>query len=112
MAYDEFLAERIQQKLEERHIVFEAKKMFGGICYLVDDKMCLGIIKEKMMVRLEPEKQQKYLEKNGAREMDFTHRPMKGFLYIDPIGIDQDTELDYWITEALAYNPKAKKSKK
>jgi hypothetical protein len=53
MAYDEFLAERIRRVLTENHVSFEEKKMMGGLCYMVDDKMCLGVVKEKLMARLD-----------------------------------------------------------
>jgi len=112
MAYDEYLADRIRLKFKELNISFEDKKMMGGLCFLVDDKMCVGIIKEKMMARIDPEKTEEAFKKKGCREMDFTHKPMKGFIYVEPEGIDQDEELAYFIRLALEYNPMAKSSKK
>jgi TfoX/Sxy family transcriptional regulator of competence genes len=55
MAYDEYLADRIRKIFRDHHVEFEEKKMMGGICYLVDDKMCAGIVKNKMMARIDPE---------------------------------------------------------
>ena len=55
MAYDEYLSERINRVFKEKRVNFEAKKMMGGLCYLVDEKMCVGIVKEKLMVRLDPD---------------------------------------------------------
>jgi len=112
MAYDEYLAERIRHKFKELDVPFEDKKMMGGICFLVDDKMCVGVIKEKLMARIDPEKSGEAFKKKGCREMDFTHRPMKGFIFVDPEGIDHDRELEYFIRLALEYNPMAKASKK
>ena len=112
MAYDEFLADRIRHKFQELEISFEAKKMMGGICFLVNDKMCVGIVNNKMMARIDPGKTEEAFLKPGCHEMDFTHRPMKGFIFVEPEGIDQDQDLEYFIRLAMAYNPLAKSSKK
>ncbi len=112
MAYDEFLAGRIRRALEEHGIFYEEKKMMGGVCYLVNGKMCLGITKDKLMARIDPEKYDEALSKKGGREMDFTGRPMKGFVFVEPEGFDLETDLDYWVRLALEFNPKAKLSKK
>jgi len=112
MAYDEYLAERIRHKFKELDIPFEDKKMMGGICFLVNDKMCVGIVKEKMMARIDPDKTAEAFARKGCHEMDFTHKPMKGFIFVEPEGIDQDNDLEYFIRLALEYNPLAKSSKK
>jgi TfoX/Sxy family transcriptional regulator of competence genes len=112
MAFDEFLADRIQHSLKRNHITFEAKRMMGGLCYLVDNKMCLGVIKNKLMARIDPDKYFHALTLKGCHEMDFTGRPMAGYVFVEPEGIDMDDELDYWVKLALEYNPKAKSSKK
>lgn len=112
MAYDEYLADRIRHKFREMNVLFEDKKMMGGICFLVDDKMCVGIVKEKMMARIDPGKTEEAFLKPGCHDMDFTHRPMKGFIFVEPEGIDKDEDLEYFIRLALAYNPQAKSSKK
>ena len=112
MAYDEHLAERIKRVLNEKNTPFKEKKMFGGISFMVDDKMCVGVLKNEMMARIDPEIQQNVLLEKGCREMDFTHRPMKGFLFISPEAIDLDEDLEKWVTRCLEYNPKAKSSKK
>ena len=79
---------------------------------MVNDKMCLGIIKENMMIRIDPEIQEELLQKPGCKIMDFTKRPMKGFLYVEPLALDMEDELENWIQYALDYNPMAKSSKK
>ncbi len=112
MAYDEYLAERIRHKFKELDVPFEDKKMMGGICFLVDDKMCVGVIKEQMMARIDPVRTEEAYARNGCRAMDFTHRTMKGFIFVDPEGIDQDRDLEYFIRLALEFNPMAKSSKK
>src|SRR5680860_355726 len=97
MAYNEYLADRVRGSLKENHSTFEEKKMFGGVCFMVDEKMCIGVIKEDLMVRIEPESQDEFLQEKGCRLMDFTKNSMKGFLYIDPEGVDMDEDLDKWV---------------
>ncbi|MGK7391405.1 MAG: TfoX/Sxy family protein [Candidatus Cyclobacteriaceae bacterium M2_1C_046] len=112
MAYDEYLADRIKHALELRKISFEEKKMMGGLCFMVQDKMCIGITKSNLMARIDPEIYDEALRKTGSRPMDFTGRPMKGFIFVEPEGYDMDDDLDYWVNLCLEYNPKAKSSKK
>lgn len=112
MAYNEFLADRLRASLKETHTSFEERKMFGGVCFMVDDKMCVGIINEDLMVRIDPEKQDEFLREKGCRIMDFTNRPMKGYLYVSPEGVDMDNDLNKWVGRCLDFNPKAKASKK
>ena len=112
MAYDEYLADRIRTVLNEKKVSFEEKKMMGGLCYLVDDKMCLGVVKSNLMARIDPDIYDQAMTKTGCREMDFTGRPMKGFVFVEPEGIDMDEDLDYWVELCLDFNPKAKSSKK
>lgn len=111
MAYDEFLADRIRMVLKEKNISFFEKKMMGGLTFMVNDKMCVGIVKNELMARIDPEMQELVLQKTGAREMDFTGRPMKGFIFVSPEGTDMDDDLEYWVQLALDYNPRAKSSK-
>ncbi len=112
MAFDEFLSERIQRVYHEKRIPFIAKKMFGGICFLVDDKMCTGVMKNDLMVRIDPGINERILQKPGARPMDFTGKSMKGFVLVDPEFVDMDEDLEYWIDLAVEFNPRAKASKK
>jgi TfoX/Sxy family transcriptional regulator of competence genes len=112
MAYDEFLADRIRQSLKLKQVLFIEKKMMGGLCYLVNDKMCIGIIKNDLMTRIAPELYEELLQKEGCREMDFTGRPLKGYIMVAPSAIDLDEDLDEWIQLCLDFNPRAKSSKK
>lgn len=112
MAYDEFLADRIRNTLKQKQISFEEKKMFGGVCFMVDDKMCMGVVKNDLMVRIDADKQEIYLKEKGCRVMDFTKRPMKGFLFVSLEAVDMDEDLEKWLTRCLEFNPKAKSSKK
>ena len=112
MAYDEYLADRINQQLDARSVSYLEKKMFGGLCYMVDDKMCIGIIKHELMIRIDPDWEVEVLAKPGCRPMDFTSRPMKGYYYVAPEAIDDEDSLGYWVDLCLKFNPKATSSKK
>ena len=111
MAYNDKIAKRIREHLDEVPNV-EEKEMFGGLAFMVNNKMCVGVVKDNMMCRIDPAKNDEALEKHGCRPMDFTGRPMKGWLYIDEHGMKNKKDLDYWIGLALEFNKKAKKSKK
>ncbi len=111
MAYNESLAEKLRLNLRTKMSV-EEKKMMGGLCIIVDEKMCVGIIKDEIMLRVNPELVDTLIEKQGCRLMDFTKRPMKGYIYIDETAFSTNKELQQWIQYALDYNPTAKSSKK
>ncbi|MBL4905355.1 MAG: TfoX/Sxy family protein [Flavobacteriaceae bacterium] len=112
MAYDMFLADRIAQFFQERSVHFEARKMFGGLCFLIDNKMCVGVNRDELMARIDPKVYQESLLKEGCKEMNFTGKPMKGFVFLTDEAIDLDVELNYWLQLALDFNPKAKASPK
>lgn len=112
MAYNEFLADRMAQTLRELGVYYTEKRMFGGLVFMVDDKMCVGLNKEEMMVRINPDEVEEALKKHGAKTMEFTNKPMKGFLTILPEGYDMDDDLTHWIQLAVDFNPLAKASKK
>ncbi len=97
MAYDEKLAARIRQALGPRDDV-EERKMFGGIAFLRDGRMFVGITGDDLMVRVGPERYEESLGKPHARPMDFTGRPMKGYVYVAPAGRRTDTSLRAWVT--------------
>ncbi|MFN0216810.1 MAG: TfoX/Sxy family protein [Saprospiraceae bacterium] len=112
MPYSEFLADRIRMQLRDKQVSFEEKKMMGGLCFMVNDKMCVGVDKENLMARIGPEAYPDALEKKGCSEMDLTGKPLKGFVFIDAEGVDTDKELAYWIQLCIEFNPRAKASKK
>ena len=111
MAYNQKLALRIRECLAEIPNV-EEKEMMGGLTFMVNDKMCVGIIKDEMMCRIDPELHDMAITKKGCRTMDFTKRPMKGYVMIDDAGMKTQKQFDYWISLCLDFNPKAKPSKK
>ncbi|MBT8229670.1 MAG: TfoX/Sxy family protein [Saprospiraceae bacterium] len=112
MAYDEFLADRIRNVFHEKNVTTEEKKMMGGLGFMVDDKLCIGIYKEELMARVDPEEVPELLKINGARQMIHGSRPMKGYLNISAEGFDMDIDLEFWIRKCLEFNPRAKSSKK
>lgn len=111
MSYDEDLAERIRRKLNGLPHVTE-KNMMGGLTFMYNDKMCVGIVKDELMCRIDPEIHDECVEKIGCRTMDFTKRPMKGYVFIDASGMRTQQEFEYWINLALDFNAKAKSSKR
>lgn len=113
MPYNETLAQRVRDALISQPLV-EEKKMMGGLVFMVNDKMCVGISKDDLMARIDPALREMALQKPGCREreMDFTGRPMKSFVFIGLEGTTNDTDLDYWIQLALDFNSRAKSSKK
>jgi len=112
MAYNEKLADRVREIIAVHHKRVTEKRMFGGLCFMVNDKMCVGVEKERLMVRLDPEKQEEVMEKEGARPMDFTGIVMKGYVFVDIEALNTKKKLEYWMNLALEYNKKAKASKK
>jgi hypothetical protein len=112
MAYDSSIANRVSDVLLARRVSFETKAMMGGLCFMVNDKMCLGVADSRLMVRLDPAMQDECLLRPGCKPMDFTGRPMRGYVFVHPEGIESDARLRYWVDLALAFNPKAKSSKK
>ena len=109
MAFSDYLADRLRQRLVNKGHVVE-KKMMGGLIFMVNDKMCLGIDIDKksqndrLMVRVGKLPYETLLKKDGSRPMDFTGSVMRGFLFIDPDGFDKDTDLDFWVKKALEFN--------
>ena len=102
MSFDEALATRIRKVLSGRRDVVE-KKMFGGLCFMVDGSMCCGITSTDFMVRVGPDQYDDALARPHAREMDFTGRPLKGMVYVAPAGIKTDAALSRWVGRGLAF---------
>ena len=118
MAYDDFLADRVRQSLQSKGAAFFEKKMMGGLIFMVDEKMCIGLDIDKktgesrIMARVGKEAYEGLLNEEGVRKMDFTGRPMAGFIFVYPEGFDMEEDLEKWVDHALAFNKVAKKSKK
>ena len=89
MAYDEGLAQRVREALSDRRGLSE-KKMFGGLCFLVNGNMACGIVRDELMVRIGPAAYDHALAEPEAREMDFTGRALKGFVYVESDALQDD----------------------
>ena len=87
MAYDEHLAGRIRLRFKEIKVQFEEKRMMGGLCFMVAGKMCVGVEKDRLMARIDPAIYESVLHRNGCVPMDFTGRPMRGFVFVNPPGL-------------------------
>lgn len=112
MAYNEKLANNIRELIALTHKNVEEKAMFGGLCFMVNDKMCVGVEKERLMVRLNPDRYDEAMEKEGCTPMDFTGRIMKGYVFVDAAALTTKKKLSYWVQLALEYNKIAKANKK
>lgn len=112
MAFSESLANRVREIIAQTHHITEEKKMFGGLCFMVDHKMCVGVESERLMVRLDPGIMDEVLEKQGCSPMDFTGRAMKGYVFVNMDVLKTNKQLNDWLQLALDYNPIAKASKK
>ncbi len=102
MAYDEGLAERVREVLADNPKIRE-KKMFGGLVFMLNGNMACGLIKEELMVRVGPDTYEEVLSKPHARKMEFTGRPMKGFITVEAEGLEDDKILKTWIIQGLDY---------
>ena len=111
MPYNEKLADRIREALQHLPKVKE-KKMFRGVTFMVNDKMCVSVSGDEMMCRFDPSFHETAAEKKGFRTMIMKGREYKGYGYISEEGIKSKKDFDYWIGLALDFNKKAKASKK
>jgi TfoX/Sxy family transcriptional regulator of competence genes len=102
MAYDEGLAQRLREQLERRRGITE-KKMFGGLCFMQHGHMFLGVMKDKIMARVGPDHHADALRLPHVRVMDFTGRPMKGYVYVELVGLESDAQLATWVERTLSF---------
>jgi len=111
MPYNEKLASRVRDSFGKRRGL-EEKKMMGGLTFMLKGKMCVGVLKNDLMARIDPELHESALKRKGCREMDFTGKPMRGFVFVGPAGTATKRDLQSWLKIAIEYNKKAKASKK
>jgi TfoX/Sxy family transcriptional regulator of competence genes len=109
MAYDEGLAQRVTELLEKKH-GFNEKKMFGGVCYLLNGNMACGVLNEDLIVRIGPENYEDALKLPHTRKFDLTGKPMKGWVMVSHDGHESDEDLSEWVHRganfALSLPPK------
>ncbi|QVL30765.1 TfoX/Sxy family protein [Telmatocola sphagniphila] len=102
MAYDESLAIRIREVLTHTSGIVE-KKMFGGVGFLLQGNMLVGVLKDSLIVRLGPDQYENALLESHVREFDITGRAMKGWVMVGPEGVEEDDQLQQWIDQALNF---------
>ena len=111
MAVNELLSDRVRQALAEIPRVTE-KKIFQGITFMINDKMCICVSGENLMCRFDPALQDEVAERNGFMPMVMKGKDLKGYCYIHPEGFKRKADFEYWASLCLAFNEKAKSSKK
>ena len=111
MAFDEQLAAQVRSHLEDARGVVE-KKMFGGVAFLINGNMSVGIHKGELIVRIPPEETDEALKKPGARLFDITGRPMKGWILVGGKGIKDATARGAWVKRGVDYASSLPKKKK
>ncbi len=97
MAFDTVLGQRLAFIFKEKGIEVTQKKMFGGLCFLYNGKMTVGIVREKLCARVVGEKMEEYMALEFTEPMAFTGKPMKEFIYVNEEGFKSDLELEKWI---------------
>jgi len=102
MAYDEGLAQRLREAFGDRPEVTE-KTMFGGLTFMLSGHMCCGVVGDTLMARIGPDQYEAALGRPHAHEMDFTGRSMKGFVYVDAVGLESDDDLNGWVALCRTY---------
>lgn len=102
MAYDEQLAVRIRRVLAQRSDMTE-RRMFGGLSFLRHGRMCAGVVGQDLVVRIVDEEMPSALRRPHVRLMDFTGRPMRGFVYVGPRAIETEDALREWIDKGLLF---------
>ena len=102
MAYDEKIAGRVSKVFSE-HKGVQEKKMFGGIAFMLRDYMCVGVVDDLLMVRVGPEKYEDALSEAHVRPMDFTGKPMKGYVYVEPAGFKTEESLREWVDRGIEF---------
>jgi hypothetical protein len=102
MAFDTALADRIRKRLARRKGVAE-KRMFGGIAFLVNGNMCVGVHGNDMIVRLDPADTERALAERHTKVFDLTGRPVKGWILVQPKGLATAASLGKWVTRGLAF---------
>lgn len=105
------ITDKIRQLLAEKTSQIDEKKMFGSICFLVNQKMCVTVKPEEIMLRIDPKEYENLVETEDFRVMVHGGKTMPGFIFVDIDGLSS-MKLQYWIDLALEYNKIAKASKK
>lgn|SRR5690606_11337983 len=113
MAYDTKLADRVREYLVKfPKLKINEKKMFGGLAFMINGKMCINVTDENLMCRFNPDLNQDVAEKRGYMPMIMNGKEYKGYCYVEPMGFKNKKDFEYWMNLCLDFNDKAKSSKK
>lgn len=111
MAYSEQLAAKVRDRLQQHEQRFFDKKMFGGLAFLINGKMCINISGKRLMCRYHPELEELVKNKPGYVPMIMRGKALKGYCYVEPVGFKQEADFEYWIKICLDFNEELKVSK-
>ena len=113
MSYDTKLADRIREYLLQfPTLKIEEKKMFSGLAFMVNQKMCINVSGDRLMCRFDPVLHEEVAERTGFQPMIMKGKELKGYCYVDPTGFKRAKDFEYWIALCLDFNKIAKASKK
>jgi len=113
MSFNTTLANRIREHLSEfKGLKVEEKKMFRGLTFMVNDKMCISVSGKNLMCRFDPDLHEEVAEKMGYQPMIMRGKELKGYCYVQPIGFQKEKDLQYWVKICVDFNEKAKSSKR
>jgi len=113
MAFNETLAERIRIYFIDHHLFnTEEKRMMGGLTFMLNGKMCVGVFKDNLMCRINPAEHLLAVEENGCKAMEFNNKVMQGYVLIEAEALYKTDAFAYWMQKSIAFNPQAKASKK
>lgn len=118
MAFNESTVQRIREFFQQKNANFYEKKMFSGVCFMVDDKMCCGTHIDKksgddfLLCRIGDDAYAKAIETDNVVPMEFTGKAMKGYVFVTEAGHKSQKDLNHWLQLCLDFNPLAKASKK
>jgi TfoX/Sxy family transcriptional regulator of competence genes len=102
MPYDELLATRIRAAIGPLPNL-EEKKMFGGVCVLMNGNMACGVYKNDLIVRVGTEKYQEALSRPHTKLFDITRKAMKGWVMVEPEGCATEDDLKAWVAQGVAF---------
>jgi hypothetical protein len=113
MAYNEQLADRIREYLvSNTNLKIEEKKMFRGLAFMINDKMCINVSEDNLMCRFDPALQEAVMEKKGVEPMIMKGKQLAGYCYVTPEGFKSSADFEFWMKLCIDFNDKAKSSKK
>lgn len=111
MAFDEKMADRVRELIAAVETNVEEKRIFSGLCFMVNDKMCVAVRQDSIMVRLDPALTEEVLNKDGVVPMVHSGKIMQGFVFVNEGSLTTKRQLEYWVKLALDFNAFAKSSK-